>query len=310
MRAKEFIGIAEFIKSRELSAKSKIEDLKGSLSKLSETKSSLERKVSSLYAELAAARNDVDEDGEPNYDWLAMIENQIDQANEELSDTEEEIQQDSAELEKSVGEYERIEEEKQQTLFEIQQKARSASQQMNAIGGMYVVYADIGASVNQALQESYDAFAQAAVILDGTVDSSSTGAGGRNSSGNLISNRGLSSGCVTAIAGASAILTSTPSSHAFKSAQISGTHTSRGTFHAFGERCEASKKGSRFSSSQRSSMENNAVVYRSANQDRNLSSGQESGTENMDRRSSLVSSGKTKESPEEHSCSQSRRFIV
>ena len=62
LRSKEFVGKAEGIKSHELSVKSLIESLKGTLSKLGSQKSSIENRISYLYAELAAAENDLVEE--------------------------------------------------------------------------------------------------------------------------------------------------------------------------------------------------------------------------------------------------------
>ena len=105
MRSVEFVGKAEGIKSHELSVKSLMEKLSGILSSLNGQKRSLQSELSLLYAELAAAESDTDEDGEPDYGLIASIENQIDQTNEELSETEEEISQTSGELQRAQQEY-------------------------------------------------------------------------------------------------------------------------------------------------------------------------------------------------------------
>lgn len=222
LRSKEFVGKAEGIKSHELSVKSVIESLKGTLSKLGNQKSSIENRISYLYAELAAAENDTDEDGEPDYSLIASIENQIDQANDELADTKQDISDTSGELEKAEREFEQVEEEKQQTLFEIQQRARTTSQNLSSSNSMYGAYADVGASLNQSFQASFDALAQAAAILDGSVGladgSANTHSGGGVGIGGTI-------GAIAAITGASHIASSSKSSN-FHSSQSSSVHHS------------------------------------------------------------------------------------
>ena len=63
IRSKDFVGIAEGIRSHELSAKDQIEKLKGRISELSGRKSSLNGTISYLEAAIAAAYEDTDEDG-------------------------------------------------------------------------------------------------------------------------------------------------------------------------------------------------------------------------------------------------------
>ena len=248
LRSKEFVGKAEGIKSHELSVKSLMESLKGTLSKLGNQKSSIESRISSLYAELAAAENDTDEDGEPDYGLIASIENQIDQANDELDDTEREISETSGELEKAEREFEQVEEEKQQTLFEIQQRARTTSQNLSSASSMYGAYADVGASLNRSFQASFDALAQAAAILDGSVGSTggSASAGGTTNthSGNGVGIGGAI-GATAAIAGASHIASNGKSSD-FHSGQSSAIHHSGGKLRSFNR----VTKGTTFCSSQ------------------------------------------------------------
>ena len=252
LRSKEFVGKAESIKSHELSVKSLMESLKGTLSKLGNQKSSIESRISSLYAELAAAENDTDEDGEPDYGLIASIENQIDQANDELDDTEQEISETSGELEKAEREFEQVEEEKQQTLFEIQQRARTTSQNLSSASSMYGAYADVGASLNRSFQASFDALAQAAAILDGSVGSTggSASAGGTTNthSGNGVGIGGTI-GATAAIAGASHIASNGKSSD-FHSGQSSAIHHSGGKLRSFNRANNGVAKGATFRSSQ------------------------------------------------------------
>lgn len=251
LRSREFVGKAEGIKSHELSVKSLMESLKGTLSKLGTQKSSIENRISYLYAELAAAENDTDEDGEPDYGLIASIENQIDQANDELDDTEQEISDTSDELEKAEKEFEQVEEEKQQTLFEIQQRARATSQNLSSANSMYGAYADVGASLNQSFQASFDALAQAAAILDGSVGSSggsSAGASTNTHSGNGVGIGGAI-GATAAIAGASYIASSGKNSN-FHSGQSSAVHHSGGKLRLLGNANNRVSKGATFRSTQ------------------------------------------------------------
>ena len=251
LRSKEFVGKAEGIKSHELSVKSLIESLKGTLSKLGSQKSSIENRISYLYAELAAAENDTDEDGEPDYGLIASIENQIDQANDELDDTEQEISDTSDELDKAEKEFEQVEEEKQQTLFEIQQRARTTSQNLSSANSMYGAYADVGASLNQSFQASFDALAQAAAILDGSVGSSggsSAGGSTNTHSGNGVGIGGAI-GATAAIAGASHIASSGKSS-AFHSSQSSAVHNSGGQIRSVNRASNGAAKTATYRSSQ------------------------------------------------------------
>lgn len=252
LRSKEFVGKAEGIKSHELSVQSLIESLKGTLSKLGNQKSSIESRISALYAELAAAENDTDEDGKPDYSLIASIENRIDQANDELDDTEQEISETSGELEKAEREFEQVEEEKQQTLFEIQQRARTTSQNLLSANSMYGAYADVGVSLNRSFQASFDALAQAAAILDGSVGS----AGGSASTGGATNTHSVSGvgiggaiGATTAIAGASHIVSSGKSSN-FHSSQLSAVHHSGGKLRSFNRVNNEAAKGVTFRSTQ------------------------------------------------------------
>lgn len=239
MRSVEFVGKAEGIKLHELSVKSLIEKLSNTLSKLEVEKSSLKDKLLLLYSELAAAKNKTDEDGDPDYSLIALIENQIDQTNEELSDTESNISQTSAELERAEQEYAEIEEEKQQTLFEIQERARITSQDASKANGMFGAWATVGASLNQSFQKNFDALAHAASILDGSVSSvdtqiSSSGENGRNRTSD---GRGVVSITdATAIAASGMIGSTKPTSASLGSRQISSVR-------AFGGRLRYAKGG-------------------------------------------------------------------
>lgn len=251
MRSVEFVGKAEGIKSHELSVKSLMEKLSGILSSLKEQKRSLQSELSLLYAELAAAESDTDEDGEPDYGLIASIENQIDQTNEELSENEGKISQTSGELQRAQQEYTEVEEEKQQTLFEIQERARITSQDASKASGMFGAWASVGASLNQSFQANFDALAEAASILDGNVSvaSAQTSSGGSSKTGGGI---GIVAATGAAAIASSGLITSTkPISSSLGSRQISGVNSPSGRFQ-YAKGGNANHKGPQLSSTQSS----------------------------------------------------------
>lgn len=254
MRSVEFVGKAESIKSHELSVKSLIERLSATLSSLKGQKSSLMSERSSLYSELAAAENDTDEDGYPDYGLIASIENQISQVNDEIDSTDEEIGITSGELKEAQAEYEQVEEEKQQTLFEIQQRARTTSQDASMASMMSGAYASVGNALNQSFQSRFDALAQAASILDGSVSSSnaSSNVGWSGSKSAGVSGSGIASvGATAAIASTGAILSTGSNSNALKSGQTTAPRSMSGNYQ-YAKNGSMNHKGPRFDSAQSS----------------------------------------------------------
>lgn len=185
IQSKEFVGIAEGIKSHELSTKGKIESLKGMISELSGAKRSLQSQISYLEAALAAAYEDTDEDDEPDYGRIVAIEAQINEAQNDLSEVEYQLDTGSGELSELQVELDDVMEEKARTLFEIQERARKTSNNITIAGGMYGAYAGVGASLQSSMQTSLASLSQAASILDGSVDGFAGGSGnsGNNSTG-------------------------------------------------------------------------------------------------------------------------------
>ncbi len=204
VRSRDFVGIAEGIKSHELSTKGKIESLKGTISELSSRKSTLDNQISYLEAALSAAYEDTDEDGDPDYGRISAIESQINAVEGELSGVESQLDGAQGELSQSEAELESVMEEKAQTLFEIQERARKTSQNISVAGGMYGAYSGVGGSLQGSLQASLSSLSQAASILDGSVDSA--GGGGSSNSGDSsgpgrTSSGDLSTGALSAFAG-------------------------------------------------------------------------------------------------------------
>lgn len=188
VRSRDFVGIAEGIRSHELSTKSQIENLKGRMSELSGRRSSLYSTISYLEAAIAAAYEDTDEDGDPDYGLIASLEAQKSSAENELSGVENDLDSTGNELENKQNELEMVEEEKAQTLFEIQERARKTSNNISLAGGMYGAYAGVGGTLQNSLQTSLSSLTQAAGILGGSVDGASGGSlGGPYGSGNAAS---------------------------------------------------------------------------------------------------------------------------
>ena len=183
IRSKDFVGIAEGIRSHELSAKDQIEKLKGRISELSGRKSSLNGTISYLEAAIAAAYEDTDEDGYPDYGLIAALEAEKNAAKSELAEVDQDLDTTDGELEDKQDELEEVEEEKAQTLFEIQERARKTSNNINLAGGMYGAYASVGETLQNALQGSLSSLTQAAGILGGSVDSGSSGSYNSSASG-------------------------------------------------------------------------------------------------------------------------------
>lgn len=170
MRSNEFVGIAEGIKSLELSTKDKIEKCKGKISELSETKQSLYNQISYLKANLEAAYAYTDEDGGRNYSRIAAIESQINYAESKLSEVETQLDIVNGELFQSQAELKNIIEDKTRTLSEIQERAKKTSQNIAFAGGMYGAYAGVGSTLQGSMQTSLASLSKAASILDGSVE--------------------------------------------------------------------------------------------------------------------------------------------
>lgn len=193
IRSTEFVGIAEGIKSHELSTKGRIESLRGAISELSGAKRSLESQISYLEATLAAAYEDTDEDGELDYGRISAIEAQISQAESQLSEVEGELVDTHNELSKSEAELDGVMEEKARTLFEIQERARKTSNNIAVAGGMYGAYSGVGSSLQSSMQTSLASLSQAANILDGSVDGFTGGGSGGDGGGGSTGGRGMTS---------------------------------------------------------------------------------------------------------------------
>ena len=160
-----------------------------------ELKQSLDNQISYFEAALAAAYEDTDEDGYPDYGRIATIESQISSAERELSEVEGELDTANGELSQSQAELESVMEEKACTLFEIQERARKTSNNIAVAGGMYGAYSGVGSSLQSSMQTSLASLSQAASILDGSVDGFTGGgsSGGNGGGQGSIGGRGITS---------------------------------------------------------------------------------------------------------------------
>ena len=202
IRSKEFVGIAEGIRSHELSTKNLIESLKRRLNSLFGRQQALEDQISYLEAAIAAAYENTDEDGDPDYAYIAALEAQKSEAESDLSDVEDDIDNTDDELERSEGELETVLEEKERTLFEIQERARQTSQNISLAGGMYGAYAGVGSTLQSSFQSSLSALSQAAGILGGSVQgaagsSGTAGSGGSSKNQSAVSRQPVTSAVAT-----------------------------------------------------------------------------------------------------------------
>lgn len=185
VKSREFVGIAEGIRSHELSTQAQIESLRRHRAELSGKKSSLESNVSTLEAAIAAAYESTGEDDEPDYGLIASLEAELRSSQSQLSEVEGELDTTDRDLEHKENELDAVEEEKAQALFEIQERARKTSSNIAVAGGMFGAYVVASSSLQSSLQSSLSSLSQAASILGGSVDGCSAGSSGgsRSTSG-------------------------------------------------------------------------------------------------------------------------------
>lgn len=207
VRSRDFVGIAEGIRNHELSTKGLIEKLKRDMFELSGRKNSLNSTISYLEAAIAAAYEDTDEDGNPDYGLIASLVGEKSSVENELSSVENDLDSTGNELERKQNELEAVEEEKAQTLFEIQERARKTSQNISLAGGIYGAYAAVGSSLQNSLQTSLSSLTQAVGILGGSVDGVSGGGFGGSISGDgnivlkEVGNKNIENGALAAFTG-------------------------------------------------------------------------------------------------------------
>lgn len=170
IRAGDFVGRAEGIKKNELSTNERIEILKNSIVEKLDSKRRIENQIDYFESELLAAYEDVDENGEPDYGRIASIEFRINELQNDLYNVEQQLAYEHDEMNRFAKKLEDIKEEKEQTLFEIQERARNKSQNIYNASGMQGAWASMGSSLQDSFQTSLSLLNQAAAILDGTID--------------------------------------------------------------------------------------------------------------------------------------------
>ncbi|MBT9653998.1 hypothetical protein GPK60_13395 [Ruminococcus sp. MCC718] len=247
VRSREFVGIAEGIRSHELSTKGLIENLNIEISELSDEVSSVSHEISHLEAEIAAAYEDTDEDGEPNYGLIAALEGKKELKEARLMRKEQELHSTEKELDAKKAELKAVEEEKAQTLFEIQERARKTSANIGSVSNAYGAYAAAAARLQSSLQSSFSSLSQAAGILGGSVSGggSGTASGGGYSAprkaGGVSGSINTESGSLAAFTSgysdgrsfsSSASRFSTNQSQLVTPAAIGGYRSGKGTFQA------------------------------------------------------------------------------
>lgn len=160
VRSKDFVCIAEDIRSNELSAKLKIENIKGQLSELSVKKSELKDSVSCLEAEIAAGEGNISE----------LLSRKAD-AERQLREVDCNIERAKETLKNEKSELDSVKEEKAQTLLEIRNRAKKTAQNISTAGGILGDYSSVGDVLKSSMQDSLSALTKAANILGGTVPS-------------------------------------------------------------------------------------------------------------------------------------------
>lgn len=172
-----FVGIAEGIRSHELSTLSKIEYLEHRSLELNMERDRLQSRISYLEAAISAAYEDTDEDGCPDYSLISELEAQLTYEENALTIAETELNRTNGELDQQKIELSAVLGEKEQTLFEIQERARATAQNISIAGGMFGAYAGVGSSLQQSMQVSLSSLSQAAAILGGSTEGGGGGGG-------------------------------------------------------------------------------------------------------------------------------------
>lgn len=233
MRSTEFIGLAENIRSNEMACRRRIDGLSSRLEDLRSEESSCMSDIRLCESRLAAAEMDTDDEGYPDYSRIAAIEGQMQAAYSRLNAIQSEIGSTEGELQQARRDLESTLVEKAETLREVERRAEVTSSNIQAVGGMYGSYAQVGARMQSSFQGSMSALSQAASILGGSVSSFSSGGGGASSGGRSSSGR-IRSGRTRS--DSSGNRSGVPSEASFRSGQSSVRGTGRSGSMASGSR--------------------------------------------------------------------------
>lgn len=176
MRASDYIGISEKIRSNEIKLEGELSEINSKISSLYNRIGSLESELQILQMELNAALSETDEDGNVDMGAVGAIRSRMNAVYSRISSCQSDISDQEREKKKAEAELQSLETEKQSTLSEIQSAATIKSQNISKLaGGMIGDYAGIGQNLQSAFQVSLGQLSQAASILGGSI---STGIGG------------------------------------------------------------------------------------------------------------------------------------
>lgn len=185
MRASDYIGISEGIRSREIKLQNELSEINGKISSLQNTLDSLESELDILEMELDAALSDTDEDGNVDMRRVGAIRARMSAVSSRIGGCQSELSEQENEKQKIENELQTVETEKQQTLSQIQSAANVKNQNLSRLsGGLNGDYASIGQNLQSAFQMSLGQLSQAASILGGSISVATNGGiGGGDASG-------------------------------------------------------------------------------------------------------------------------------
>lgn len=181
MRASDYIGISEKIRSNEIKLQGELSEINGKISSLYSRIDSLESELQILQMELNAALSETDEEGNVDMGAVSAIRSRMSAVYSQINSCQSEISNYESEKKRIETELQSVEIEKQATLSEIQFAASVKSQNISKLAsGLSGDYANIGQNLQSTFQVSLGHLSQAASILGGTIAVSS---GGGNSGG-------------------------------------------------------------------------------------------------------------------------------
>lgn len=179
MRASDYIGISEGIRSREIKLQSELSEVISRISSLQNTLDSLESELDILEMELDAALSDTDEDGNVDMSRVGAIRARMSAVFSQIGGCQSELSEEENKKQKIETELQTVEAEKQQTLSQIQSAANVKNQNLSRLsGGLSGDYASIGQNLQSAFQTSLGQLSQAASILGGSISVATNGGTG------------------------------------------------------------------------------------------------------------------------------------
>ena len=214
MRASDYIGISEGIRSREIKLQNELSEINGKISSLQNTLDSLESELDILEMELDAALSDTDEDGNVDMRRVGAIRARMSAVSSRIGGCQSELSEQENVKQKIESELQTVETEKQQTLSQIQSAANVKNQNLSRLsGGLSGDYTSIGQNLQSAFQMSLGQLSQAASILGGSISIATNGGicGGVLSSGQSVVKTSGNTAMVGGIGSRSSSTMSSPS---------------------------------------------------------------------------------------------------